>query len=130
MACAYALPPVSFYAKITSMKNVHALILAVVLTSLVSASVAFYKFYVVRDYLIFANVSCDSTLYSCFVGDDDSTPKYYEKISRKANTVPICDGWLDQCPELTCVQGDSNCAVEYCQSDTEDTCYGPVSANL
>lgn len=111
------------------MKGVQILILTIILASLVSASVAFYKFYIVRDYLVFASVSCDSTLYSCFVGDGDSAPRYYEKISKKANMIPVCNGWLDQCPELYCTQGDPNCIVEYCQSDTEDTCYGPVSDN-
>lgn len=105
------------------------IILFVVLASLVSSSVAFYKFYIVRDYLVFANVSCDSTLHSCFVGDGDSAPQYYEKISKKANTIPVCNGWLNQCQELSCTQGDSSCTIEYCQSDTGDTCYGPVSTN-
>lgn len=118
-----------FYGKITDMKGAHLVISLVILASLVSAGVAFYKFYITRDYLVFANVTCDSTLNSCFIGDGDSTPRYYETISKKANTIPVCNGWLDQCLELYCTQGDPNCIVEYCQSDTEDTCYGPVSDN-
>lgn len=118
-----------FYANITGMKGVQILILTIILASLVSAGVAFYKFYIIRDYLVFANVSCDSTSHSCFVGDGDSAPQYYEKVSKKANAIPICNGWLNQCPELSCTQGDSSCTIEYCQSDTGDTCYGPVTTN-
>jgi hypothetical protein len=111
-----------------SMKGAKLFTLVIILASLVSVGVAFDKFYIARDYFIFANVSCDSTLHSCFVGDGDSAPKHYEKVSRKANTIPTCNGWADQCPELTCAQNDSSCTVEYCQLDTGDTCYGPVPA--
>jgi len=111
------------------MKGTRILILIIILASLISAGVAFYKFYIVRDYLVFANVPCDPVQHSCFIGNGQDTPQYYEKISKKANTIPVCNGWLDQCPELTCVQGDSSCTVEYCQSDTGDACHGPVPAN-
>lgn len=109
-----------------NMKIAKITILLISLASLVSASIAFYKFYIARDYLIFANVSCDSTSHSCFVGDNGATSQYYEKVSKIANTIPVCNGWLNQCPELSCAQGDSSCTVEYCESDTGDTCYGPV----
>jgi len=109
-----------------SMKGVKLFTLVIILASVVSIGVSFYKFYIARDYLIFANISCDPALHSCFAGDGNGAPQYYEKISRMANTIPECNGWLNQCPELTCAQGDSNCTIEYCSTDTGDTCYGPV----
>lgn len=109
------------------MESAKVLIAIIILASLLSAGMAFYKFYIVRDYFVFANVTCDSTLNSCFVGDGDNIPRYYKKISKVANTIQICNGWQDQCPELSCEQGDPNCTVEYCQHDTGDICYGPVS---
>lgn len=109
-----------------SMKGVKLFTLVIILASVVSISVSFYKFYIARDYLIFSNVSCDSTLHSCFVGDSDATSQYYEKVSKIANTIPVCNGWLNQCPELSCTQGGPSCTVEYCSPDTGDTCYGPA----
>lgn len=111
------------------MKVARILTIIIILGSLASAGTAFYKFYIARDYLIIADVSCDSNLHSCFVGDGDATPLRYEKISKRANTIPSCNGWLDQCPKLTCEQGDSSCMVEYCQPDTGDTCDGPTSSS-
>lgn len=96
------------------------------LVSFISASVAFYKFYIVRDYIVLANVPCDSTLHSCFVGDGDNTPQSYEEISKVANTIPACNGWQDQCPELTCDQGSFGCTITYCQLGTGDSCSGPT----
>lgn len=105
------------------MKSAKVLIVTIILASVVSAGFAFYKFYIARDYFVFANVSCDPTLHSCFVGDGQDTPQYYKKISKRANTIPACDGWLDQCPVLTCVQEDQNCTIEYCETGTGDSCF-------
>jgi len=108
------------------MKGVQLFTIVIILASLISAGVAFNKFYIARNYLVFANVPCDPNLHSCFVGDGDSAPKSYEKISRKANTIPVCNGWLNQCPELICAQNDSSCSIEYCDLSTGDACNGPT----
>ena len=107
---------------------VRVFILLVVGALVVSASVAFYTFYIVRDYALFANVSCNPSTHSCFVGDGDTTPQFYAKLTKRANTIPACNGWLNQCPELACAAGDETCAIAYCSPGGEDTCY-TVSVN-
>ncbi len=101
-----------------------ALILLIILGSLVSAGLAVKKFAIDRDYLVEANVSCDPTQHSCFVGDGETTPKFYEMISKKAYLIPACDGWADKCPELSCSSSDGNgCAEAFCEEGGEDICY-------
>jgi hypothetical protein len=101
---------------------------AVIISSLISAFVAFNKFYIHRQYLVEANVSCDTQVHSCFIGDDDNTPRYYQKVTRLASTIPECNGWAGQCPELSCTDRDLNCTVEYCIPGGSDTCSGPTAS--
>ena len=112
-----------------TMHGTRILIALIIVASLVSAGMAFFTLYVARDYLVFANVSCDPTQHSCFVGDGENTPRYYEEVTRRANTIPACNGWFDQCQELNCADGDSSCTVQYCEQGGEDACYGPIAPN-
>ncbi len=107
---------------------IRTLILFVIVTSIVSAGIALYTYYIEREYVVFANVSCDPGIHSCFVGDGEYTPLWYAKIAKEANSIPTCDGWLDQCAELTCDAGDESCTIEYC-TEGEEVCYGPVQEN-
>ena len=96
--------------------------------SLVSAALAVDRFYVNRDYFVYANVPCDTTLYSCFIGDGDSAPEFYMEIQKKAYEIPPCDALRGTCGALECAPGEQDCSVTYCSPDTESGCYGPVTA--
>jgi hypothetical protein len=107
------------------MKGARAIILLVLIGSVVSAGLAYKKFALDRDYFVYANVPCDPAAHSCFVGDGDDTPSFYEKVSKKAYLIPACDGWAGQCPVLSCSPSDGmNCAEEFCSTGGADACSG------
>ncbi len=93
--------------------------------SAVSAALAFNRYYVDRDYWVYAEVDCDPALHSCFIGDGETTPNFYEHMQRKAYAIPACDGWKDECKVLTCapVESDELCSIAYCSTDAGDQCY-------
>lgn len=106
------------------MKNPRFFITFMVIFSLVSTGVAFYTYYVKRSYLVFANVLCDPAAHSCFVGDGEYAPLTYAVVSRPAYTIPACDGWKDECEELSCADQEEACVVTYCEPNSEDLCTG------
>lgn len=98
------------------------LISFLILASLVSAALAFDKFYIRRDYIVMANIDCDPSQNSCFVGDGEDTPDYYAELSRPAYSISVCNGWADQCAPLTCDDGNPQCSIEYCTPGGDDQC--------
>lgn len=106
-----------------------ALILLILVGALVSAGLALKKFGLDRDYFVYANVTCDPVVNSCFVGDGEDTPDFYSEIAKKAYLIPTCDGWADQCPELFCSPSDGDgCTQTFCEVGGEDTCSGDIPA--
>lgn len=97
---------------------------------IVSVSAKYYKFSVVQDYYVSAEISCDVSTESCFVWDCDladeecdQTP--YKYIWKHASEVPECDPRIDECDELQCGAED-DCEITYCSSETlseEEFCY-------
>lgn len=100
------------------------LILLILVGSLLSAGLAAKKFALDRDYPVEANVPCDPTIHSCFVGDGDTNPAFYESIRKKAYLIPACDGWADQCPVLSCSPSDGEgCTETFCEEGGDTPCY-------
>ena len=66
-----------------------------------SVGVTFYKIVILKNYQIVAQVSCDPKIEKCFVSECDpttddtclasSTVSYYKNISKKANTIYLCE---------------------------------------
>ena len=94
--------------------------------SVLSAALAVDRFYLKKDYFVYANVPCDTTLYSCFIGDGDSAPQFYMEVQKKAYAIPPCDARGGTCGTLACAESENDCSVTYCSSDAGDSCYGPV----
>lgn len=103
----------------------------------VVAGISFVRYFILRDYLVQAEISCDPSAESCFVYtcdpiDDSECPEaedertsYYKLIQKKAFTLPDCEPGSEGCPELECVEGE-DCQVILCDQETEE-CSQPES---
>jgi hypothetical protein len=91
--------------------------------------VTYYRYFIVRDYMIEAQASCDPFTEACFVyvcdpeaeectGDPDQDTSYYKNISRNAKNIPLCNPLDEDCDALTCPPGEANCTLTLCDPDT------------
>lgn len=96
----------------------------IILASIASSLVAFYVFFLTRDYWVYANVPCDPSQYSCFIGDGEAAPQFYKIIEKKAYAIPPCDAWAGECYLLACSLTDNEnvCIETYCSPDSGDSC--------
>ncbi len=101
-----------------------AILSALALSILASGSMAVAKYAVARDYIVVASVTCDPQRESCFIGDGENTPEFYKVIEKNAHSIPACDGWSDQCEELSCSDDDPNCEEYQCE---DGECYGAAA---
>jgi hypothetical protein len=117
-------------------------VLFVVLLLLICSSVVFsaYKYFVKRDYSLYARVSCDPEKENCFVEECDTDKgectgedkTYYKFILKSAQDAPLCiseDG-TNTCKELVCSDGESCeailCSEEYINEfEIEGHCSSP-----
>jgi|GEM_PF-2548559 len=88
---------------------------------LISGGAAFYQFLIAENYIVFANVVCDPTQYSCFVGDGETTPMYYKEVARPASNIPSCV-WSGECAVDSCWEGEPLCEETYCEEGGEVIC--------
>ncbi len=102
----------------------------------ISLLVTFVKLFVLKDYQIIAQVSCDPKIENCFVNqcdpsvdpscssDSSEQTSYYKLIHKNANNITaVCNedasGGIS-CPELMCNTGEDNCSYELCQIGNAD----------
>ncbi|MBP6975790.1 MAG: hypothetical protein KBB51_03095 [Candidatus Moranbacteria bacterium] len=88
----------------------------------------YYRYMVVRDYVIEAQVSCDPTIEACFVyvcdpengeectGDPEQDTSYYKLLHRNARNIPLCDPQEADCPVAMCQPEEIDCRVTFCDS--------------
>lgn len=111
-----------------------------------SVVVSYYKFMVVRDYIIEAEADCDPYTEACFVyvcdpevdgedctGDLEEDTWYYKYIHRNAKNIPLCDPNDENCDALTCPEGEAECEFILCDEKTVgegETCNDPVAYTL
>lgn len=81
-------------------------------------SIAFYKFYILKDYYIKSEADCDPEIEKCFVYEcdpavDTECPEnaderlsYYKLIEKKASALPLCDSSSPDCPPIACQEGE------------------------
>ncbi|MEN9390127.1 MAG: hypothetical protein RLZZ283_227 [Candidatus Parcubacteria bacterium] len=97
--------------------------LVIFIATALTVAITFYKYYILQDYLVFQNVTCDPARDSCFIGDGEYTPEYYSVISKKAYLIPECDAWAGECVELTCSPSDGDgCTQEFCEASADVEC--------
>ncbi len=91
-------------------------------------AVTVYKYGIKKDYLIAGQAPCDIQTEACFYfpceeGDatcDLAEIEYYKKVEKKAYNITLCDPAVEGCNPLVCTEGENDCTVTYCSSDTLD----------
>lgn len=96
----------------------------------VAALISFYRYFILKDYYITAEVDCDPQTEKCFIygcspEDDETCPEnpderisYYKLIKKKASIIPLCDPAKEDCPALTC-QKEEDCQEILCDDSTK-----------
>ena len=96
----------------------------------VVTAMAFYKFYILKDYYIKAEASCDPATEKCFIyecdpADDAECPEnveerisYYKMIEKRASALPLCDPNSSDCPPIVCRAGE-DCRETLCDGEAE-----------
>ncbi len=96
-----------------------------------SIGLTFYKYVVLKDYQIVAQVSCSPQTEKCFkvicdpATDDtcsaasstDERTTYYKIISKKASSILLCESTTEKIgcdKELSCFSGEQSCSYTYC----------------
>lgn len=112
-------------------------LLAVFGTAIIlSVGVSFYRYMVVRDYIIEAQVDCDPTAEACFVYECDpesedpeamctGSPEediwYYRIIHKNAMNISACDDQNQEaCASLTCAENEKECGYTFCEEGNAD----------
>ena len=98
---------------------------------ILSVSASYYRYMVLHDYIIEAQIDCDPTLESCFVwvcdleageectGNEDEDTWYYKYIYRNAKNIPLCDPKEEGCDALICPEGgELECERINCTSES------------
>ena len=91
-----------------------------------SIFLTYYRYMVVKDYVIETQVSCDPMVESCFIyvcdpengeectGDLEQDTSYYKLLHRNAKNIPLCDPAEADCPVAVCRPGEVDCQVTLC----------------
>lgn len=109
-----------------------------------SVSASYYRFMVLHDYVVEAQIDCDPTFESCFVwecdpsiegectGNEDDDTWYYKYAYRNAKNITDCEDGDMTC-QFTCTSGgEDECAEVLCTSesivtyDIDGECTNPV----
>lgn len=104
------------------------LVLAVSLLA-ISVSASYYRYVVLNDYTIKAEIDCDPLYESCFVyicdpaeeectGVPEEDTWYYKNFFRNAKNLPGCDPYgSDTCTAFVCGENEVGCYEELCVED-------------
>jgi hypothetical protein len=107
------------------------LIFSFFLAVILSVGVSFLRFFVLRDYMIQAQASCDPRTEVCFIyhcdpsaeectGDEVADTSYYKLIDRNAQFIPTCNPTSEGCAALECPVDEPGCVVTFCTPDNPD----------
>jgi len=96
---------------------------------LISVAVTFYRYVILKDYQIVAEVSCDPAVEKCFVyvcdpADDSACPEnidertsYYKIINKNASDIYNCEKTEEKIgcnEELSCLSNELKCSYTLC----------------
>ncbi len=98
---------------------------------ILSIGVSFFRFFILRDYAIQSQIECDPYVESCFIyvcdpnaeectGDPIQDTSYYKLIDRNARNIPLCDPNNEGCDPLTCLEGEEECYVTFCNAESAE----------
>lgn len=106
-----------------------------------SMATTYYRYMVVRDYIVQAEAECDPYTETCFIyvcdpsadeectGDPVEDTSYYKIIQRNAKNIPMCDPAAEECDALVCPAGEADCEMMMCDptQELEGTCSDPIA---
>jgi hypothetical protein len=111
------------------------LLLLIGVAALLSIGITFYRYYVIRDFLIATEVPCDPMHENCFVRHctvDDwdicdfihkKYTRYYKIVTKPASNMSLCNQNTQQCPPVSCGKSEESCEVITCtEGYNEDSC--------
>ncbi len=104
---------------------------------LLSFFATYYKYGILKDYIVAYEAECDPSTESCYVGcsDDNCESNYYFKIIEKKafDLFRSCGNAVINCDDAQfCSESDSFCNVIICTPDstTGEECYSFDNLNL
>jgi hypothetical protein len=104
--------------------------IAILLALVTTVAVSYYKYILLQDFMIYAQVECNPESEECFIfqcsPDDDAECSfneeeqftYYKIIYKPAYDIPSCNTLNEECEELSCDTYESKCEVIYCSDET------------
>lgn len=92
---------------------------------------SYERFFIYQDFPVIVEAECDPASESCFVyycdpefeecaGDLEEDTWYYKRITKQGNMFPACED--EECPEVSCAEGEPACEVEFCDPEGEEEC--------
>jgi hypothetical protein len=123
------------------------LLVALLLLIVGSVGTAYYRYMVVRDYVVEMQTDCDPMSEACFIyvcdpeveecsGNPEEDTWYYKMFRRNAANIPICDPSEEGCEAYVCAEEEQDCEVILCDEttlaefDAGDACSDPEAYNL
>jgi hypothetical protein len=109
----------------------------------VSVVLLLFRTFILMDYPISVQVSCDPSQDQCFVhvcdpdvescsGNLEEDTSYYKIVNKLASRMLECSGG-DDCPEPSCDTGEIGCEVVFCIDEVAashgETCNNPSEFN-
>ncbi len=112
----------------------HFFYLTILLVIVFVGTVSFYRFIIKHDYVVGYQGSCDPVSGKCFKScEDDACTKidYYSEMQKyEPDLFRECGKDITNCAAAnTCLSGDRNCSVTYCDkntSDNDNVCQEPI----
>jgi len=98
--------------------------------ALAAMVISFYKYFILKDYYIKAEVECNPGQEKCFMvacdpASDSECPEnpderisYYKIVEKKARDIPLCDVDSPDCQALVCQEGE-DCQEIFCDETTK-----------
>lgn len=97
-----------------------------------SIALTYYRYFVVRDYIIEAQVDCDPNYERCFTyvcdpeageectGRPEEDTSYYKLIYRNAKHIPLCNPMEEGCEVSVCPPNEEDCEITFCDPLTAE----------
>lgn len=93
----------------------------ILLLIIATAGYSLYRYLIVEDFFVYARVSCDSNLESCFTFPCEEgevcEQQLYKVVIKKSDQIKECNAWAGECQELFCEENEFNCEVLYCSDE-------------
>lgn len=98
------------------MKKNNFFIIFIILLIVVVIALGWYRYVYQKDYWLYSVISCNPNTESCFYSEESES---HYKIARiKAYAIGTCDGWNNECKEISCESFSSiDCQTFTCNKE-------------